>query len=122
VVSFVVGGLLLFNPSSPPSPTLPGFSVNLWVVLATAALLLGGGGWLLASIVRARDDSNVPVVDTMVGQTGTVVSELMPRGTVRLASEVWTAVAADDQEIGSGERVRVVGMEGLSLRVSKMRD
>ncbi len=122
VVSFVVGGLLLFNPSSPPSPTLPGFSVNLWVVLATAALLLGGGGWVLTSVVRSRDDTNVPVVDSMVGQMGTVVSDLVPRGTVRLASEVWTAIADDDQDIGTGERVRVVGMEGLSLRVSKLRD
>ena len=58
----------------------------------------------------------------MVGQTGTVVSELAPRGTVRLASEVWTAVADDNQDIGAGERVRVVGMEGLALRVSKLRE
>ena len=122
VVSFVIGGLLLFNPSGPPSPTLPGFSVNLWVVLVMAALLLGGGGWFVASIIRERDDTNVSVSDSMVGQTGTVVTELMPRGTVRLASEVWTAIADDDQEIGSGERVRVVGMEGLSLRVLKLRD
>ncbi|MDE2861342.1 MAG: nodulation protein NfeD [Chloroflexota bacterium] len=122
VVSFVVGGLLLFNPSGPPSPTLPGFSVNLWVLLAMAALLLGGGGWFVASIIRERDDTNVSVENSMVGQTGTVVTGLMPRGTVRLASEVWTAVADDDQEIGAGERVRVVGMEGLALRVSKLRE
>ena len=122
VVSFVVGGLLLFNPSGPPSPTLPGFSVNLWVVLTMAVLLLGGGGWFVASIVRERDDTNVSVEDSMVGQTGTVVTGLMPRGTVRLASEVWTAIADDDQEIDPGERVRVVGMEGLSLRVSKLKE
>ena len=73
-------------------------------------------------MVRARDDSNVTVADSVVGQTGTVVSELVPRGTVRLASEVWTAVADDNQEIGTGERVRVVGMEGLALRVSKLRE
>lgn len=122
VVSFVIGGLLLFNPSGPPSPTLPSFGVNLWVVLVMAALLLGGGGWFVASIIRERDDTNVSVSDSMVGQTGTVVTGLMPRGTVRLASEVWTAIADDDQEIDPGERVRVVGMEGLSLRVLKLRD
>ena len=122
VVSFVIGGLLLFNPSGVSSPTLPSYSVSLWVVLASGAILLGGGGWVLTSVVRSRDDTNVPVAESMVGQMGTVVSDLVPRGTVRLASEVWTAIADDDQDIGTGERVRVVGMEGLSLRVSKLRD
>ncbi len=122
VVSFVIGGLLLFNPSGAPSPTLPGFSVNLWVVLSTAVLLLGGGGWLVGSMLRSRDDTNVPVAESVVGQTGTVVLELSPRGTVRLTSEVWSAVADDYQEIGAGERVRVVGMEGLSLRVSRLNE
>ena len=38
-----VGGLLLFNPSGVSSPTLPSYSVSLWVVLAYGgAILLGG--------------------------------------------------------------------------------
>ena len=55
-----------------------------------------------------------------MGQTGTVVSDLAPKGTVRLSSELWSAVAAGGGVIGAGEKVEVVGLDGLILRVSKL--
>ncbi|MCH7555673.1 MAG: NfeD family protein [Proteobacteria bacterium] len=58
----------------------------------------------------------------MLGKIGTVTTDLSPIGTVQLASESWTAIADNEEVILAGERVEVVGLEGLTLRVSKIRE
>ena len=120
IISFIIGGLLLFNRFGAPSPTMPSVGVNLWVLLLMAALLLGGGGWVLATMVSGRQTEGDSTAEVVMGQTGTVVSDLAPKGTVRLSSELWSAVAAGGGVIGAGEKVEVVGLDGLILRVSKL--
>ena len=57
-----------------------------------------------------------------MGRTGTVTTDLAPVGAVLVASESWSAVAEGDEVIEVGESVRVVGLDGLTLRVSKTGD
>lgn len=121
IISFVIGGLLLFDRFGSPSPTAPSMAVSLWVLLPTAAILLGGGGWFVMTMVRSRQIVGGPTHETVIGQVGTVASDLAPRGTVQLISEVWSAVSDDGEVITAGERVEVVGLEGLTLRVVKVK-
>ncbi len=53
----------------------------------------------------------------MVGTTGTADSDLGLEGWVRVMGERWRAVA--EEPIGQGNKVVVVGMDGLTLRVRK---
>jgi membrane protein implicated in regulation of membrane protease activity len=53
---------------------------------------------------------------TMVGRTAEVVSPLRPRGQVRIDGELWEARST--AAAGSGERVRIDGIEGLTLVVT----
>ena len=50
-----------------------------------------------------------------------VTTELAPRGTVQVENEVWTAVAEDDIVVQTGEKVRVVSVEGPILTVARGR-
>ncbi len=54
------------------------------------------------------------------GRMGVVKSGIRPGGVgvVLVASDLWTAVS--DEEINEGERVRVVGTEGIKLRVERV--
>ena len=122
IISFVIGGLLLFDRFGAPSPTAPSMGVSLWVLLPTAALLMGGGGWFVWMMVKSRQTVTVSTAETVVGKVGIVTRDLAPTGAVQLTSELWTAVADDDEVIAAGERVEVVGLEGLTLRVSKIRE
>ena len=122
IISFVIGGLLLFDRFGAPSPTAPSMGVSLWVLLPMAALLLGGGGWFVMTMVRSRQTVSVSTAETVVGNVGIVTKDLAPTGTVKLTSESWTAIADDEEMIAAGERVEVVGLEGLTLRVSKIRE
>ena len=122
IISFVMGGLLLFNRFGAPSPTMPYIGVSLWVLLPTGALLLGGGGWFLWIMVKSRRTVAVSTADTVVGKVGIVTRDLAPIGMVQLASQQWTAVTEDDGVITTGERVDVVGLEELTLKVSRIRE
>ena len=121
VVSFVIGGLLLFHSFGPTSPTLPDVRVNIWLILGTAVLLLGGGGWFVMTMVKSRQTDNPSTADAVVGEVGMVTSDLAPTGMVQLPSGLWSAIADNDEVIMSGERVRVVSMEGLTVNVQRTR-
>ncbi len=58
-------------------------------------------------------------VSSAVGQTGKATTDLDPRGTVLVASELWTATA-EDPPIAAGEAVEVVAVEGIKLTVRRI--
>ena len=118
-ISFILGGLLLFFHSGAPSPTMPRIGVSLWVLIPTTVLLMGGGGWLVTAMVKSWTRYPASIAETVVGQEGIVTTDLAPTGAVQLPSELWTAIADDDKVIKAGERVKVIGLEGLTLRVSR---
>ena len=122
IISFVVGGLLLFHRFGAPSPTMPSIGVSLWVLIPMVAILVAGGSWIVLMMVKSRQTESDSPPETVIGQVGTAASDLAPRGMVQLTSEVWSAIADDDEVIKTGERVEVVGLEGLTLRVSKIRE
>jgi membrane-bound serine protease (ClpP class) len=53
----------------------------------------------------------------LVGKIGTAITDLRPGGRVFVHGETWDAVAA--APLDSGDPVRVVGVEGMTLRVEK---
>jgi membrane-bound serine protease (ClpP class) len=57
--------------------------------------------------------------ESLVGQEGVARTDLAPEGTVHVAGEMWTAHSEDGQ-ITEGERVRVVAVDGLHLRVRRL--
>ena len=122
IISFVIGGLLLFHRFGAPSPTMPSMGVSLWVLVPATAVLVGGGSWVVAMMLKSRQAVSVSTTkETVIDKIGTVTTKLAPNGTVQLASELWTAVADNDEVIEEGERVKVVGLEGLTIRVSRIK-
>ena len=52
------------------------------------------------------------------GAEGVALRRLDPAGTVRIGGERWNAVAEHKRPIVAGERVRVVGRDGMTLIVA----
>jgi membrane-bound serine protease (ClpP class) len=119
IVSFIVGGLVLFGGAS---PTMPPMSVNLWLVGSFAGALALALLFVVRSIYQSRREGGAATVPSLVGATGTVISGLAPRGVVRVGSETWTAVSEDGTVIPVGETVRIVGVDGLILTVGRKMD
>ena len=70
--------------------------------------------------VGSRALRRKPVVDLlpMVGSRGKVTSPLVPEGFVRIKGELWEAKSVAG-EIETGEKVTVVGQDGMKLVVRK---
>ena len=113
VVSLVLGGLFLYDPSVPDArvsrPLLIAIAVALgvfFVVVARAAL-------------KARIAPVVTGTDKLIGEEGVVTQPLDPSGYVRVRGEVW----ADTLDNGAGPapvgaKVMVWDVRGLTLHVA----
>jgi membrane-bound serine protease (ClpP class) len=119
IVSFALGGFLLFFHTGGLSPTEPSIGVSMWLLVPTILALSGGGGWALYTIVQSRRGPPEPGIADLVGETAEVASDLSPRGTVHLQSELWTAVVEEGEHIGAGETVVVVKTDGIILTVAR---
>jgi membrane protein implicated in regulation of membrane protease activity len=53
----------------------------------------------------------------MLGRVGTVITELAPRGVVRLGDGNWTAESDNDTVIPVGGKIIVIGINDLILTV-----
>jgi membrane-bound serine protease (ClpP class) len=114
--SFILGSLLLFN-----SPGVPEFQrVSVPLVVAVAAFIGLSFAIIIGFALRAQ---RIPVrtgQDTLIGATGLATEQLAPHGQVQLKSELWSADLADGADpIQAGDKVVVVGVEGLRLKVHK---
>jgi len=114
VASFVAGALILFN--SPGTPSFQRVSVPLVVGLGffTAA----GFFVMLTFVLRAHRRPVEVGREALVGRAGEARSALEPSGMVQVAGELWSAeLEPGTPAIASGERVEVVGVQGLRLLV-----
>ena len=118
-VSFIVGGFLLFGDASIPGLPAPDVRVG-YGVLGVTALAMGVsvvGLWYFAR--KSRTLISLPRDAEIVGQTGVVRTALEPKGTVQVASELWTAESDSGERIESGESVIVAEVDGITLKVFK---
>jgi membrane-bound serine protease (ClpP class) len=120
-IAFVLGSLLLFSPFAPAVPSLPRVRVSPWVLVVMTSLVVGFFGLVLSAGVRAQRQRALVGQGVVLGKQGVVESELDPVGVVRVLSETWTA-EAEDPPIAAGEKVEVTAVEGLRLRVRRVRE
>ncbi len=116
VGSFIVGALVLFN--TPGTPSFQRVSVPLVVLVG---IIIGGTfAVILSFALRARHAPIRTGAESMVGVLGFAVTDVLPAGQVQAAGELWTAEALPESEpIHKGDRVEVVRVEGLRLKVLK---
>jgi membrane-bound serine protease (ClpP class) len=113
VACLLVGGTMIFD-----LPEVSDLRVSFWAVLvpavtgmaAFAAVVLFGVGRTL----RRRQTAGI---SEMIGMVGRVESALQPEGSVFVRGEHWKARA--DEPIVAGDRVEIIAVEGLRLRVRR---
>jgi membrane-bound serine protease (ClpP class) len=119
VLAFVIGALLLFSVDIPRLPDEPVRRVSLWLIGILAGLFAVVTVVVGSAVMKTRRLQYPKAGALLIGKTGFATSDLAPKGTVQVASELWTATADDATPIRAGDLVSVVGLEGLMLRVRK---
>ena len=117
VGSFIVGALILFN--SPGVPQFERVSVPLVVGVGIAIGLLFAA--ILSFAMRVRHAPIQMGVEAIVGKVGFAKTEFGSTGQVQVGSELWTAEPISvSGTIGKGDRIEVVEVKGLRLKVRKV--
>jgi membrane-bound serine protease (ClpP class) len=114
IISLALGSLLLFD--TPDSD----FAVDRSIVFTAVATL---GAFVFAiSYLVVRSQSAAPALgmEGLVGLVGEARSKLSPNGKIFVHGEYWNAQG--DGEIEAGDRVKVVGYDGMRLRVVRLAD
>ena len=111
----------------------PGIAGGICIVAGTFLLFddvrIGAGVLVAASLfvaarlaVRYRITRFVRYrtqTERLLGETGYSTTALEPRGSVQVASELWSAVSDSGEPIEKGAEVTVVDVDGLTLKVFK---
>ena len=107
----ILGAMMLVD-----SP-LPELRVNVWklvpVILAFAAFAIA----LVRLVLQAQRRRPQTGTEGLVGPAGEAETDLDPEGWVVVQGERWRAVAGD--RVARGEKVEVLSVDGLRLRVRK---
>jgi len=93
------------------------FVVQMLVFLAVSLVFVAYTRPFARRVQRSRVKTNV---DAMVGRSGIALDRLDGRGgtgLVKVGGETWTAVAAEDAPVEKGQRVTVLGVDGVKLIV-----
>ena len=112
IAAFVIGSLMMF-PAHTPGVTLS-TGVVTGAAIGSAALLL----FVLAALLRSRRRPVVTGSEALIGAEGETVSWQDGEGRVRVKGEIW--LARSDAPLAAGSRVKIVGRDGLVLRVESM--
>lgn len=128
-VAFIIGAFLLFGnlsftPRVPDLPDAPSFTINLWIIGAVTAAMFAS---MLLTLHAVRQAKKTPRYydyassnpNNLIGTVATVTTDLNPAGSVRAGGEQWSAVSDSDVPVSSGERVIIVEVDGLILKVER---
>ncbi|MGH9884275.1 MAG: NfeD family protein, partial [bacterium] len=108
------GAWLVFRVPELSDLALP-FWRAIFPAVAGLAAVLGVLAW---SVSRSQTRPQFSGVERLATEIGVADSDLSPEGTVLVRSELWQAVA--DGPVRRGEKVRILSVDGLVLRVRRI--
>lgn len=111
LTAFIIGSLLLFK-------TQPVFHLS-WAVIAPVVIFNGlFYTFLLAKIIQSRFLAPLSGREAFVGQEAKVEQTIDGEGKVFFDGTIWSAIA--DNKIEIGEKVKIISVDGLMLKVEKI--
>ena len=118
VASFIVGALVLFN--SPGTPQFQRVSVPLVI---SVGIFIGLIFFVIIGFaLRAQRTPIRMGVESLPGRVGTARTDVKTGGQIQVGAELWSAELAEGSAaIRKGDRVEVVRVEGLRLKVRKVK-
>jgi membrane-bound serine protease (ClpP class) len=95
-----------------------GVSISWSVIASTVGTLAALAAALIAIAARAMGKRSKTGAEGLIGQSGTVETELNPLGKVTMGGELWKAESLEGT-IPAGAAVKVEAAEGLTLKVRR---
>lgn len=114
ITSLALGATMLFES---PVPELQVSLKVLATIVAMVAITMSFLAWLVVRLHRTRPRTGI---QGLMQEVGTAQTDLDPDGQIFVHGEIWRAVAP--HHISKGERVRILAVDGLTLRVESFEE
>ena len=111
IISFVLGSLFLFD--APAEELAVDRGMVMTAALCVSAFMLFVGTLAVRTWTQRPESGK----EGLIGEVGEVRQRIAPQGKVWLHGEYWTAES--DEELEVGQKVRVIGVNRMTLRVRK---
>lgn len=112
MLAFITGSIILWDD--------PDLNISLPLVFGTALVVAVFSIWVLGRLFRLRKVKPTIGRDEMIGMVGEAREDFDRSGRVFVHSELWTADTTAPVE--AGQKVRVLSLDGLRLRVEPLPD
>jgi len=112
VISLLLGSMMLFQ--SPVEYMRVSLSVIIPAVMVSAAFFI----FAVTKAINARLKKPTTGMEGLIGEEGIGTTTISPEGKISIHGEFWNAIS--DQSIERGEKVQVIGVTNLKLKVKKI--
>src|SRR5258708_5688350 len=112
IVSLLLGSMMLIRPGSSLELVKISWSVIIFSVMMTSLFFL----FVIGLGLRAQRLKPLTGIEGMIGEIGEALELIDPAGTVNVHGEIWKA-ESNEGKISAGEKVRVLEVKNLNLRV-----
>jgi membrane-bound serine protease (ClpP class) len=109
---------LSFELQYSPSPITQVVEIELSLLVVFGVIIGLYVRWIIGPLRRRKKFTGV---EAMIGKTGVAITDLKPKGEVRVVGEIWRAESLSGN-IGKGEQVTVKALNGLVVIVQKDQD
>lgn len=124
LITFILGSIFMFSGGEGMDHLISRevYSQLRLIIITIGILLALFFAFGMAAVIRAHRRKAQTGKEEMIGLIGEVVDALTPEGLIRVRGELWKAVSKNGEKIEFGEKVRVVGMDGLKLIVVREKE
>jgi membrane-bound serine protease (ClpP class) len=112
VISLFLGSMMLFQ--SPVEYMRISLSVIIPAVLVSAVFFI----FAVTKAINARLKKPTTGMEGLIGEVGIASTPITPEGKVSIHGEFWNVMS--DQPVEIGEKVKVIGVDNLKLKVKKI--
>ncbi|MSO22455.1 MAG: nodulation protein NfeD [Acidobacteria bacterium] len=112
IAAMVFGSLILFD-----SP-LPELRVRLSTAVGMALPFAAITVFLMRLVVLTHRNKSVSAEEGLLTETGVALTDIDGAGKVRVHGEIWQA--SSETPISAGEQVKVLAVDGMKVRVSRL--
>ncbi|NIA31702.1 MAG: nodulation protein NfeD, partial [Actinobacteria bacterium] len=115
IVAMFLGSIMLFE-ETPGFPVQVDWGIALVVAVSTGAFVI----FALGMALKTRMKKPTTGREGMIGEKGVAITAINPEGDINVHGEIWKATS--DERIRKGEKVRVLAVDGLEVKVAKIGD
>jgi membrane-bound serine protease (ClpP class) len=118
IITLFIGSLLIFSPTGTKEAPYITMQLSLGVIITMVLLTTAFFVFAVAKGVQALKRKTISGKEGIIGGTGIVTVDLNPNGEAQILGERWSAFT-EQGRIAKGEKVRVIEMDGLRVKVEK---